>query len=365
MNTITKYVVLASLCLIFSTVSAQETKTDSTSTDLPYRENGAEIERLVELKKVIETEERDYLKTEVENINERMSSGNITSQKAEELKKEVAQKRALNIENRLAIVDNKIALLERNDADYQADVSSSSSFKIVLGDGDAKNSIFKFKSKNKPKKFDKRTFSELVFAIGFNNTLADDASLGDTYSVLGSGFVELGLSWNTRLLKNSNAVRLKYGLSFQWNKLTPKDDNYFVQDGNTTTLEPFPSNLIESEFRITNLVVPIFFEFGPSRKIEKDNYFRYSTADKFKVGVGAYGGFRIGTQQKLRFKEDGDRVKQKIRRNYNASDFVYGLSAYVGVDNISLYAKYDLSTVFNDQQLDQNNISMGIRFDID
>jgi len=66
----------------------------------------------------------------------------------------------------------------------------------------------------------------------------------------------------------------------------------------------------------------------------------------------------------LRFKEDGDHVKQKIRRNYNTSDFVYGLSGYVGIDNVSLYVKYDLNPIFKHQAIDQNNISLGIRFDM-
>ena len=108
----------------------------------------------------------------------------------------------------------------------------------------------------------------------------------------------------------------------------------------------------------------MFFEFGPSKKIEKDTYFRYSTYRKFKVGLGGYAGFNIGTQQKLRYKEDGDRVKQKIRKDYNTSDFVYGLGAYIGFGEISLYAKYDLNPIFKDQAVDQNNLSLGLRFDL-
>ena len=199
-----------------------------------------------------------------------------------------------------------------------------------------------------------------------SEVVASGQGLDDSpYKIGTSGFVELGVAWKTRLFKNSNAVRLKYGFSFQWNKLTPKDDRYFVQDGNTTTLEPFPGDLRESEFRITNLVVPVHFEFGPSKKLEKKNYFRYSTHDQFKIGLGGYAGFRIGTQQKLRYKEDGDRVKQKIRRNYNASPFVYGLSAYVGYGSMGIYAKYDLNPLFENQAFDQNNLSIGLRFDLD
>jgi len=364
MKIITKYVVLIALCLISTIVNGQELGIDTSKTDPSYRKNGFKIDKLEKLKESIKQEEREFLKTEVENINKRLENGEINKEMADTLKKQAAQKRALNIENRTAIVNNQIALLERNEDDYQVE-NDYNTVSISIGDNNDDYSIIRLRRKNKPKRFDRRTNSEFVFAIGFNNALVDGEELGDSYSVLGSGFVELGLSWKTRLLKNSNAIRLKYGLSLQWNKFTPKDDRVFVQDGNMTTLETFPDNLIESEFRITNLVIPIFFEFGPSRKIERDNYFRYTTNEQLKFGLGAYGGLRLQSQQKLRFKEDGDRVKQKIRRNYNASDFVYGIAAYVGIDEMSLYAKYDLNTVFNDQILEQNNISMGIRFDFD
>ena len=365
MTTITKYVVLTVLCLILNNLKAQEIEADISKTNLPNRTNGFKIDQLVELKNTVRAEEREFLKAEVESINQRLDNNGVSKDQADLLKRQAAEKRAQNIENRLAIIDNKIALLERNDEDYTINDSDNNLFKLTIGDDENEYSIFSFKNKNKPKRYDRRTTSEFVAAIGFNNAIVDGESLGDRYSVLGSGFVELGFSWKTRLLEESNALRLKYGFSFQWNKFTPKNDKFFIQDGNTTTLETFPDNLIESEFRITNLVLPVFIEFGPSKKIERDNYFRYSTTRQLKVGVGAYGGLRIGTQQKLRFKEDGDRVKQKIRRNYNASDFVYGIAAYVGIGQTSLYAKYDLNSVLDDQVLDQNNISMGIRFDFD
>lgn len=357
MNTITKTVVLLFLCLIVSNVNAQETQQDSTKTNIPWKENGFEIEKLVELKKTIETKEREFLKTEVENINKRQGSGEITESEAQKLKKEAAKKRALNIENRLAIIDNKIALLERNDYGY-TDGTETASFNLNF-------SGLKITSGNRPVIYDKRTTTDLVLAAGFNNAIGEGQDIGDEYSFMGSGFIELGVAWKTRLFKESNAVRLKYGFSFQWNKLTPKNDRYFVQDGNVTTLEAFPSELKESEFRITNLVFPIHFEFGPSKKIERKNYFRYSTESHFKVGVGGYAGFNIGTQQKLRYEEDGNRVKQKIRRNYNATPFVYGLSAYVGYGGLGVYAKYDLNPIFEDQTFDQHNLSIGLRFDLD
>ena len=356
MNTVTKLVILGLLCFFVSNLKAQDT--------IQKANNQTKIESLNDIKDIIQKEEREYLKNEVEAINQRLDNGEITKEDAEKLKQEAAQKRALNIENRLAIIDNKIALLKRNGYYQDSSISLDNYEGSIIKFGN----VFTIGSnewKNKPRKYDKRSTNDFVFAIGINNTIIDGESIGDSYQTLGSGFVELGWAWKTRVLENSNAVRFQYGLSIQWNKLSPKHDQYFVQNGNITTLENFPSTLLESEFRVTNLVIPVHFEFGPSKKIERETYFRYSLRRQFKFGIGGYAGVNIGTQQKLRFKEDGDRVKQKIRRNYNTSDFVYGLSSYVGIDNVSLYVKYDLNPLFKDQAFDQNNISLGIRFDLD
>lgn len=359
MNTFTKFLTLGLLCFFLGHVNAQ---------DIDQKKNNQlKIESLEDIKEIIQKEEREFLKNEVETINQRLDRGEISQELAETLKQEAAQKRALNIENRIAIIDNRIALLKRNTEGYEDSEVDGAIFGISFGGDDDDFRGFKIygDKKHRYRKYDKRTTSDFVFAMGINNTVSDGSSLGDTYEVMGSGFEELGWAWKTRVFDNSNAVRFRYGFSFQWNKLSPKNDQYFVQNGDITTLEEFPNNLRRSSFRVTNLVFPVHFEFGPSKKIERENYFRYSTRDRFKIGIGGYAGFNIGTKQKLRYKVDGDRVKEKISRDYNTSDFVYGLSGYIGVDDVSLYVKYDLNPFFKDQAVDQRNISMGIRLDID
>ena len=328
--------------------------------------NEEKIKTLENLKETIEKEERNFLKSEVEIINQRLEKQEITYGEAEQLKKEAAEKRALNIENRLAIIDNKISLLQRNEEGYKDLSDGELSYVGFSLGGEESFAGFRIKGQNKPRKYDRRTTSDVVLAIGINNAITEGEGLSDSpFKTFGSGFVELGWAWTTRVLENSNAWRFRYGLSLQWNKLDAKDNMYFVQNGDITTFEEFPGDLNKSKFRVTNLVVPLHFEFGPSKKIERKTYFRYSTADQFKIGIGGYAGVRLSSMQKLKYKEDGNRVKEKIKRNYNASNFAYGLSAYIGFDDFSIYAKYDLSTIFKDQAIDQNNVSLGLRFDID
>jgi hypothetical protein len=359
-KTITRCLTLIMLSLFVQISTAQETT---------IKED--QIKSLETKKETVRSQEKEQLKAEVEAINLRLEKGEISTEEAEVLKKTYAEKRAMNIENKIAIIDNKIELLKRNEeGDVELDVTSSGYY-LRIGGTEAENTNDEFiyfgkRDLDKPRKYDRRTTSDLVLAFGFNNALIDGEKLDDSpYKFGGSRFFEIGWAWKTRVFDDSNFLRLKYGFSFQMNGLKPKDNQYFVQDDDLTYLEEFPTDLKKSKLTITNLVFPVHFEFGPSKKIEKDTYFRYSTDNHFKIGLGGYAGFNIGTRQKLKYDIDGNRVKDKIKRSYNTSALVYGLSGYVAFDDIALYVKYDLSPIFKDQAIDQNNISLGLRFDMD
>jgi len=322
MQTITRHLVYLFILVAVSQVNAQVN-------------DGVKIETI---KENIKAEERDALKVDIEAINKRLSKQEITYAEAEKLKKEAAEKRALNIENRVAIAVNRSQFLKRNKGLDSSD-DNENVFSIKIGASDKE--IFGVKTKRTPPKQDIRTGNQLLFAMGFNNAIIDGVSLSDTpYKLGGSGFVELGWLWNTRVFKDSNFLRFKYGFSIQWNKYDIKNDQYFVQNTNQTTLQPFVGDLKRAKFRTTSLVIPVHFEFGPWNKKE------------YKDG-------------KLTYKKDGGRVNEKIRRGYNTNTFTYGVSAYIGIDDVSLYAKYDISPLFKNQLVDQNNISLGLRLDLD
>ncbi len=326
--------------------------------------NALKIKELIQQKIQIRIQEKVALKKEVIAINIKLNKGEITIEKAKNLKVIVAEKHALNIENKIAIIDNSIALLKRgetiNNFKYEG-----KGYQLILFDTESGSSIITFKDFNKIKKYDKRTFSNLVISFGFNNAIIKGESINNSpYKIGKSRFFEMGWVWNTRLFENSNIVRFKYGFSFTFNGLNPIDNNYFVQEGNLTALEEFNENLNKSKLRMDNFVIPIHFEFGSSKKIERENYFRYSTRKKFKIGIGGYAGFNLSTRQKLKYSNNGSKQKDKIKKSYNTNNFIYGISSYIGVGDFSVYCKYDLNTIFNTPNKDQNNISLGVRFDL-
>jgi hypothetical protein len=331
----------------------------------------SKMDKLEKQKERITVQEKDALKIEVEQINKRLAKGEITNEEAELLKKEAATDRALNIENRLAIIDNQVRLLERNKGILLPSVAKDSTGPnaIEIGiwvDGEpAERFLFKDRAWKRELKYDRRTSSDFVLAIGLNNALVDNQSLNDSpYKVGGSRFFEMGWQWRTRVFQNTNFLRLNYGFSFQFNGLKPVDNQYFVSNGNETELQEFPLELNKSKLRMDNLVFPLHFEFGPSKVRKTEKSLRYNIDKSFRLGIGGYGGFNIGTRQKLKYSENGDRVKDKFKRDYNTNDFIYGLSAYAGFGGVQLYMKYDLNPIFKDAAVEQRNISLGLRFDL-
>lgn len=313
--------------------------------------NRQKIEQLEQQKEKIIAEEKEALKKTVEAINKRLENQEITKNEADRLKEEAAKKHALNIENRIAMVENEIAWISRNIEDKPSQ--------------DTINQRKKDKGHYKGKGYS-RTSTHLMLAAGFNNVIQEEKSLSESdFKVGGSRFFEIGLAWRTRVFENTNFLRLRYGLSFQFNGLKPTDNRYFVEEEELTYLETYPLDLDKSKFRMDNLVFPLHFEFGPSRKVETENRTWYSTADKLKIGIGGFAGFNIGERQKLKYEENGEKVKRKLKSDHNTNDLIYGLSGYLGWGDTALYVKYDLNPIFQSPNPEMHNVSVGLRFDVD
>jgi hypothetical protein len=357
MKTITRLVLLLLFTCFIQNIEAQEKSYEK------------KITVLENLKEDVVYKEKEALKKEIKLINKQLKDNEISLERSNQLKEEAAKKHALNIENSISIIDNKISLLDRNEGENFA-----LNDKMFFEDDGMFNidvngeRVVSFNSNDwkKEVKFDRRTYIDPVIAIGLNNSIIEGQSLEDSpYKLGGSRFVELGWAWRTRVFKNSNALRFSYGVSFQFNGLKPKANVYFVDNEGQTELEEFEFELRKSKFRVDNLVFPVHFEFGPSKFSKTDKRIRYSIRNQFRIGIGGYGGFNIGSRQKLKYNRDGKQVKDKLKGGYNTSSFVYGLSAYVGFDGIQLYAKYDLNPIFKDAVVEQRNVSLGFRFDLD
>lgn len=379
MRTITLYLLGLLLFFFMQSLNAQEA----------YQQR---IEALNEQKSRITEQEKKALKAEVEDINQRFEKGEITKEQANTLKTGAAEKRALNIENRIAIVDNKIELLERNGAALLELDTLNYASRLEFGfghDDDDGERIFGVKLKKNRNRYvprnDIRTYSDFVLGVGFHNNVIRGQALSDTpHPILGSRYFELGYLWNTRVLKKSNWLRLNYGVIYEskglksgnqiFTQVRPAGEgpDVILQDAN----EVFRQNNIglkKSKFRQDAFIFPVHLEFGPSSKRENGDYFRYSTRKSFKFGIGVYLGFPVKNIQKIKFekgREGNSYFIDNMPLAYsesptNAPGGFWGWSAYAGRGDMTVVFKLEGSdNLLSGSQGARQNISLGLRFEL-
>lgn len=346
------FYVTMSILLFASKTMAQDTiqkgKLENQSFEKQAKKIASNIENITK-------EEKAELKNEVDAVNGELANGTITKEEAERKKEALAQVRAINIETRVAKEQEKLAVLVQKQVDGQ--IPENDSAKITLINIGYDKNIFN-------KTNEKRTTTQFVLAFGANNLVTDGAVANSDFYYWQSRFFEWGLTYNTRIFKNDNLLHLKYGFSVMYNNICPTDNRYFVPAGNgQTNLEVFPYELEDSRFKNVYLVAPLHLEFDFSGNKSRNGTTGFSTHKGVRFGIGGYGGLRIKSKQKMYYNIDDDKIRIKTKGNFNANDFIYGVSTYLGYKEISLYLKYDLNPLFENNTIDQNNISLGIRFD--
>lgn len=367
-------IILYTIVIVFSLLTkavAQEKKEKPLSFE-------KQVEKISETMDFLVFREKNELKIKIDSLENLHSQNKISLDELKELKLKQAEISAEKIERGMELQKTKLDSLIQNKVELE---SKDITFKIDTVNGKKVITYFKTKDgrhydlpslkiykseKDKAERRSKRTTSQFVFAFGLNNVITDGENLEDSdYRVWGSHFYEWGVTYNSRIFKNNNLLHAKYGLSLMYNNLRPTDNRYFVKNGDQTDLVTSTVKLDDSRFRNVYLTAPLHLEFDfTPKKLSKDGtktYFR--THESVRLGIGGYGGVRIKSKQILKYEADDIKVKEKQKGDFNVSDFTYGLSAYSGYGQTSLYVKYDLNPMFKNNNIDQNNVSLGLRFD--
>jgi hypothetical protein len=308
--------------------------------------------------KTIAEEEKRALKSEVEALDKAVELGKMTKEEAATLKAKIAEERAKNIETKIAAQEKALRDLVNGNVNEEEsnDSLKKNSFAIPGG----------FKSKNYDKnKSENRTTSQAVFAGGYNNLVTDGAVANSQFGYGRSGFWEWGVTWNTRLSNNNNLLHLKYGAGFMYNSLHATDNRIFADINNQTVLVDagVETKAKRTYFKNVYFVVPMHleFDFSKTKIVDDKKVFKSHTGARF--GIGGFVGVNTNSKQFIEYEQNGYKFKEKQKGDFNVNDFTYGVSTYIGYRATSLYLKYDLNPIFKNNPVDQNNISLGIRFD--
>ena len=345
MQKIILYISIALLSLVNSVVAQEKT----------FEQKAKEI--AIQIKTIAEEEKR-ALKAEVEALDKAVELGKMTKEEAKTSKAKIAVERAKNIETKIAEQEKAIRDLVNGNVNEEEsnDSLKKNSFSIPGG--------FKTKYYDKNKS-ENRTTSQTVLASGFNNLVTNNMVANSDFGYGRSIFSEFGITLNTRLSNNSNLLHLKYGASFMYNHLHATNNRVFADINNQTVLVDagVETKAKRTYFKNVYFVVPMHleFDFSKTKMVDDKKVFKSHTGARF--GIGGFVGVNTNSKQFIEYEQDGYRIRENQKGDFNVNDFTYGVSTYIGYRATSLYLKYDLNPIFKNNPVDQNNISLGLRFD--
>ncbi|MEN7549493.1 hypothetical protein AAG747_16335 [Rapidithrix thailandica] len=218
------------------------------------------------------------------------------------------------------------------------------------------------------------TRHSLNFDIGMNNYLQNgkfpDAD-NQPYSVKpwGSWYVGINSVNKTPLF---GRLYLEWGGGVSWYNFKLEDAQFQIQKGATEVefvpvdnadIDPIKSKLTASYFNLS--LVPLM-EFGKKGAKRVCNKSEISIFDKnhpygFRIGVGGYAGYRLGSHNKFVYKENGDKKKDRDKSNFHLNNWRYGVRVQLGYKDFDLFVNYDLNELFNESRGPElNAFSFGI-----
>ncbi len=143
------------------------------------------------------------------------------------------------------------------------------------------------------------------------------------------------------LQANRNTIGLVTGIGLQLQSYR-LERNTTIRELETGRIEPktlvFDQNQ-KSKLSIVSLTVPLLAEF----QIPVQNY-----QDRIHLSAGLYGGLRLSSHTKIKYRLDGKKEKLKTPGTYSLRDFKYGIMARAGYKRVNLFATYELVPLFQE-----------------
>lgn len=223
-------------------------------------------------------------------------------------------------------------------------------------------------------KKDKNLHSYMSIEIGANNYLTDNEfkfpegntdyvvkPFGSWSFSIGSGMRAYATDW----------LSFDFGGDLLWYNFKMEDKTVVIAEGGSPSQIQFTpdafyetgdNDAIRSKLRVgyVNLNVVPVFHIG-----NKTGGFNKRT---FRIGAGAYAGYRIGSITKLVYENDGNKIKAKDSDNFYLNNFRYGVKAVIGIKEINLFVNYDLNSLFEDNKGPKgetlNAFAFGLNFTI-
>ena len=322
------------------------------------------------MQRKIKDEVKEELKDRIKTINKKIDKGEITQAEAEKQKKALAEQKAKNIEERQAIARLFFQYAQRNNISSICEIElpvTKDHYEDWVDrteDNESGNKYLDWLEINS-KEDDSEVYDRLIVSFGTNTSYNEGDFLENpNYDTSSSRYFEIGWEWSHKVLDQASWLRVNYGFSFQFNGFKQDNDLIFVENGDQTELQDSGRDLDKSKFRMTNLILPLHLEFNiPRTEIDEEDGTTYKEP-AYKLGLGGFTGLNIGNMQKIKYDQNGNDFKLKERDDFNVDRFLYGLSTYIGFDDIQLFGQYNLNPVFSNNPIDEHNFQLGVRLEL-
>jgi len=216
---------------------------------------------------------------------------------------------------------------------------------VIITVLDMKDRKQKKYTKKRSKRFDAHWAG---FELGLNNYLTPDYSL---VMPAGEEFMDLntGRSWNWNLNiadfgipLGTSYVGIVSGLGFEFINYNFDGQNSIEKETDTRQIIeytlPDTWSISNSKMNITYATIPLLLEF----QIPAGKY------NRIHLSAGVIGGMKLWSNTKVKYREDGDKSNAKVKGDYNLSPFRWGFTARVGYEEVSVFATYYMTSLFED-----------------
>ena len=144
----------------------------------------------------------------------------------------------------------------------------------------------------------------------------------------------------------------EYGLTISSNKYFFEDDFRMIEDEDTFfdavvfTEEKFKKNRLMANY----LTLPINLNFRSNPE---------DLSNSLNIGVGAFGGFLMGSNHKIKGGDISGKIKTKD--NFNLNKLIAGVEGRIGYGPVNLYIQYAVTPMFQeDRGPDLHQLNFGI-----
>jgi hypothetical protein len=213
-----------------------------------------------------------------------------------------------------------------------------------------------------------RTWQSTNVDLGINNYMTSfgefpDGNANHTVRPWGSWYVGINSIQRTRVAKK---VFLEWGLGISWYNFKFQKDNIEVSKDDLgvhfNESARVADDFVKSKLTVSYVnasLVPVFDMGGRSEKHKKWD----SNSSQFRFGIGPYVGYRIGSRNKLVFKEDGKPQREIVRDNFYLNDIRYGVRVQFGIRSTDFFFNYDMNELFaNSKGPELHAMSFGVIF---